>query len=327
MMRSVVMTAPEPRHHAIDACAGEPLPTMADGLKSECVQLESGSLAPRWTVVRLPPLTLQFVHETVSVARRLRVPDDRWAFIVPLVVPRSARWNGVSILGGEVIVCSPRSEGYAFDPGGMRLAVISVSPSLAPALVSAALHAARTGESAVLEPGAAAASALCERLMVLESAGEPRRDGEALGPRRAGVMLMDRLAASVCSPAPHAATGGGRRLVVRQAEEFFQTHMGEPVSIAQLSATANVSERSLRNAFYRIYTTSPKRYLRLWQLHQVRNALGSPERTDATVTDIATLYGFYELGRFAGAYKALFGEAPSETLHKSRGRLTARGAA
>jgi AraC-like DNA-binding protein len=321
------MTAPAPRHHAIDASAGEPSPTMADGLKSDCVQLESGPLAPLWTVVRLPPLTLQFVHETISVARRVRVPDDRWAFIVPLAVPRSARWNGVSILGGEVIVCSPRSEGYAFDPGGMRLAVISVSPSLAPALVSAALHAVRMGESAVLDPGAATASALCDELTALGQAGDPRHEGQALGPRRAGAMLMDRLAASVSSPAPHAPTGGGRSLVVRQAEEFFQTHMGEPVSIAQLSATAHVSERSLRNAFYRIYTTSPKRYLRLWQLHQVRDALGSSGRSDATVTDIATLYGFYELGRFAGAYKALFGEAPSETLQKSRGRLTARGAA
>src|SRR5579872_5396097 len=60
IMRSVVMTALAPRHHATDICSAEPLPTMADGLKSEFVQLESGPFAPRWTVVRLPPLTLQF---------------------------------------------------------------------------------------------------------------------------------------------------------------------------------------------------------------------------------------------------------------------------
>ena len=42
------------------------------------------------------------------------------------------------------------------------------------------------------------------------------------------------------------------------------------------------------------------------------------------MTDVATLHGFYELGRFAGEYKALFGEAPSQTLHRARGQYASR---
>src|SRR6185295_1313493 len=110
----------------------------------------------------------------------------------------------------------------------------------------------------------------------------------------------------------------GRSRIVRRAEEFFRTHVGERVSMAQLSSNAMVSERSLREAFYDMYAISPKRYFRLWQLHQVRRALRSLDRRDATVTDLATLHGFYELGRFAGEYKAFFGEAPSQTLHRAR---------
>jgi AraC-like DNA-binding protein len=112
----------------------------------------------------------------------------------------------------------------------------------------------------------------------------------------------------------------GRSQIVQRVEEFCRRHPGEPPSIAQLSSVAGVSERSLRNAFYDVYTTSPKRYLKLLQLHQVRRALRAVCGEDGTVTNVATLHGFYELGRFAGEYKALFGEAPSQTLHKARTR-------
>jgi AraC-like DNA-binding protein len=141
--------------------------------------------------------------------------------------------------------------------------------------------------------------------------------------------LVERLTACLerSAAAHNDASGGSRSRIVCRAEEFFRSHVSEGVSVAQLSTVTGVSERSLRNAFYDVYTTSPKRYMKLWQLHQVRRALRAVQVASATVTDVATSHGFYELGRFAGAYKSLFGEAPSETLNKARHARAMPGAA
>ena len=109
---------------------------------------------------------------------------------------------------------------------------------------------------------------------------------------------------------PHRSRHG----VVERATEFLRAHLSEPIRIAQICEAAGVSERSLRTAFHDVWGMSPTRYMRWSRLNDARRALLSAPNLPGTVTSIATEFGFFELGRFATMYKALFGERPSDTL-------------
>jgi AraC-like DNA-binding protein len=111
-----------------------------------------------------------------------------------------------------------------------------------------------------------------------------------------------------------------RQAVVERAEAYVRANLGTPVLVSRLCQVLGISERSLRNAFYGVRGLSPKRSMLAMRLQGVRLALSEPPPEPITVTQIATGYGFYELGRFAAVYKNAFGEAPSATLYGRHGK-------
>ena len=79
-----------------------------------------------------------------------------------------------------------------------------------------------------------------------------------------------------------------------------------------------VSERTLRDALNEVHGVSPQRYLLLRRIYEAHRALREGDRA-GSVTDVALRFSFWELGRFAGHYRAAFGEPPSATLRAHRG--------
>ena len=296
---------------------------IADGHEMEYVQLERGPFRCRWSVVSTPEVVLQFAHEGVAIARRLRVAASRWAIVWPLAVPEPARWDARPVKVDEMIVCGPLAESYAFDPGGTSFVLISLPPRSATAAVARGLLTDGAATRA-MRPSARDARTVQRRLRAVMAAIE--RSG-AVDVPSLGADLDAALAASLLRAAGPDGPARDRlrsSQIVRRVEAFFRAHVDEPISIAQLSSIAGVSERGLRNAFYDVYTTSPKRYLRQWRLHQVRHALRATVNGMESVTDVATRHGLYELGRFAVEYRALFGEPPSQTLYRARSQHASR---
>ena len=115
---------------------------------------------------------------------------------------------------------------------------------------------------------------------------------------------------------------GGRaastsRQAVERAEAYVRAHIDSPVQISALSQLVGLSERGLRDAFYRVRGISPKRWIVTARLQGVQDVLADARAGRITVTHAATDFGFYELGRFAALYREAFGEAPSDTLRSA----------
>jgi AraC-like DNA-binding protein len=107
-----------------------------------------------------------------------------------------------------------------------------------------------------------------------------------------------------------------RGAVVRRLEEFLEARADKTVYVEELCKATAVSYPTLRGCCQELVGMSPQRYLRMRRMHLARRALRIANPATASVTEIATNYGFWELGRFSVAYRSLFGESPSATLRQ-----------
>jgi len=100
------------------------------------------------------------------------------------------------------------------------------------------------------------------------------------------------------------------------AEEYLRANLTEPFGLDKLIEITGASASTLLREFRKRHGMSPMQYLKLRRLEVVRRELLAAEPDTTTVTEIATAYGFYHQGRFAGRYRETFGELPSETLRR-----------
>jgi AraC-like DNA-binding protein len=100
-----------------------------------------------------------------------------------------------------------------------------------------------------------------------------------------------------------------------RALAWLRSRLGDPVDLEALAAAAGVRPRTLEAHFRRHLGTTPLGALRRMRLAHARRELERGAR--ASVTEVALASGFGQLGRFAGSYRALFGESPSATLRRA----------
>lgn len=107
-----------------------------------------------------------------------------------------------------------------------------------------------------------------------------------------------------------------RGVKVRLAAEYIHAHAGQAITPADIGRAAGLSPRALQLAMNEHFESSPTNYLRQVRLDRAHAELLTSPPGTARVSDVARRWGFGNLGRFAAAYAARFGEYPRTTLRR-----------
>ncbi|MEO4001706.1 helix-turn-helix domain-containing protein [Mesorhizobium sp. CAU 1732] len=130
----------------------------------------------------------------------------------------------------------------------------------------------------------------------------------------AGAALALVLSGTAELPAPNLGSVD-RRNIVDATLTILEANPRNPVSVSAICGMLGISERTLERAFQERLGVNPRAYERERRL-RAAHGLVLLEGDRLSITDIAMSFGFWHLGRFAGAYAALFGCSPSETRRR-----------
>lgn len=155
-------------------------------------------------------------------------------------------------------------------------------------------------------------SALLEPTVVIEQACVDSFSEEATNLARHILGVADMVQPDRRLMRPHA--------LCTRATEMIEDRPDMSPTIGELAKTLDVSIRGLQLAFAKHYGISPHQYLCQRRLTRAHAILLNAEPEEITVRAAAAKVGFWDFGRFAQKYRALFAELPSETLSRRRSR-------
>jgi AraC family ethanolamine operon transcriptional activator len=104
--------------------------------------------------------------------------------------------------------------------------------------------------------------------------------------------------------------------IVRQAAAYMLSNLDKHIHVADVCRHVGVSERTLQYAFKDVWDSTPMEFLNVHKLNHAHRVLSQTRPAVRSVADIAIECGFWHFGRFAGAYRSLFGVSPSHTLRR-----------
>ncbi len=248
------------------------------------------------------------------LARVARVEMARSGILFHTRPGPSMYWDGAEIRPDQVAIVRS-GEGYVSrlsGPTSWGAMTLSETDMEAFCASSPGARAAFTGGCVVVTPPAAALA----RLRMLHSSAEYLGETSEAYARWLEQALIETMREVVGGDGGRSDTMARQhhQMIIRRFMEVLDSQPAGTVYMQDISDAIGVSSRTLRMACQTQLGVSPTHYLLLRRMGLARQALRKADPGVTRVTDVATEFGFLELGRFAVKYRQIFGETPSSTL-------------
>lgn len=293
----------------------------------DAVQLQATPFRARRVIVRLEAATVVFHATNVRMRTRTRVLRDLIAYVT-FGPQASGTVNGISVRPGLMLAAESEAEAaFVTDANWESLTLL-----LAPQELRAHLTARQRASTFRLPHGVETLQVDAERVEKLFDWGKRLVDVATDQPRLFNEMRQERVAAQVELLENLLATLGGaddfestrfdrtrqtQSRIVKIAEEYALSKVGEHLYVTDLCKATGTSERTLEYAFKEVMGLAPMTYLVRLRLHRVRQVLLASAADSTTVSTEALNWGFWHFGEFSRAYRDCFDELPSDTLRRN----------
>lgn len=112
------------------------------------------------------------------------------------------------------------------------------------------------------------------------------------------------------------AQAGAQPAALRRALRYIDDNAEAPIGLEEIARAARLSPRGLQDLFRRVLNDTPTGHLRTVRMEAARSDLTAADPSESSVAQIARKWGFASPARFAGYYRAAYGETPSQTLRR-----------
>jgi AraC-like DNA-binding protein len=292
------------------------------GADCEVLTRSKGKFDVELTLVDLDRLWLKRFRNGSYIMHSTIKPGRAPVFFLADARQPPVRHNGRELSPEEIVVFCRGADNHTWLENGNSVATISLTPEdlAAAGQAIAGRELSAPAECRTIRP----APALMARLRSLHKSAcqLAKNKPRALAHRATATSLEQQLehALVAClAETPAKASGspaGCHSQIIARFEEFLAARRYEPVYLGEICGAVGVSERTLRTCCHEHLGIGPIHYLWLRRMHLARRALLGAGCTVKSVTEIATTFGFWELGRFSVEYRKLFGELPSATLKR-----------
>ena len=239
----------------------------------------------------------------------------------PLADSSSLIWNGVRLNLGDLVLHAPGDRFHQRTTGATRWGLISVPPNDLKRYVQTLLGADLPVDGTQLLRPFARSSATLLRLQS-QAGSLARTKPRLLAQPEVGRSFEQELIHALVTGLGTAETARRsvwhrRAEIMVRFEEALAAH-DHSQPLPALCAAIGVRARTLRAYCAAYLGCSPLEYAKLRRLNLARLTLLKADPGSTSVAEVARSHGFSQPGRFAGAYRRQFGEAPLATLLRRR---------